>query len=955
MAAVSLAAVFIIPAALLFAPPASLADIGPTTSGSTISGKVIDASTGLPIGGVYLETSGPTYASTTTNSAGSFSMSGLQPGTYSLLARLTGYESTLSEEFIVTAGHTLSLALALQRQSGSASAPRVLARTTVTASRSLQKASVYYQSVSGNSLQTQGMTRAADAVRRLPAIDNASSDTATFGDDVTLSIRGIGTLETVTLFDGHPAALGISAFNWDISPSYGLRGINVVYGAGASDLYGVDAIAGVVDMQTLEPTRTQSVTLTQGWGTFDKLSSILQATGTAADRWGYAIALGTSGINGPVRNTVFNQPAAAYDPSATDPAVKALGVYTVSSNVANKGELFKLKYGFNANTFLTAVATGNYWYDNKTGIGDNDFLPADTALARANTNLANYSQPHNVGTISALNPPDCGAGTFLGVATGGNAYGYGTDGLTPDGGTTCVTPQQWTSINQGWQGAGPAWQAFTLNDYQLRFGTTMGRNTVAVNGYSDLYTQTYDRTFHLPAALTANACDPVIAAAQGTSCAGPTPPLNNCPCVLVPTPFWVNTHVNNAGFVASDSMVWDNNEVGFGGYYDNTVLNISTNGVYNPSNVPIAHETSVFFRDQYHPISSPLTTYVSAYFKHSTVTNTAFTDPRVALILQGGPNDVYRLAWGEVSTQPSLDTVGSPFAIGNLGGLGTNISCNQLNSSGSGGNPNLRPEFGRDSEFSWGHRLGQDSTIQLSLYTESIYNQIYSQEVPATSYPPSFFGTTGYLAPGSPLVPFANAVGAFCGISQAQALTLLGIDSSLNIGTGLAQGFEVQGHQRLGSRFYFDYDYATNSSVPISVPYNILSQNFALIPASQLPGIPLHKYDFAFDYTFGHGIEARSETYFVSANNPKNLPNYNYTNFIFTVPTGKFGTANIVVNNAFQQNAFYEGNIGHGYPLALNPQFASQEDFSPLIGNQATEAFGLTFRTLEILYSLKVK
>jgi hypothetical protein len=932
-AALLMAAVLIFSAALMLVPAASLADIGASVSGSSITGKVIDAATGLPLGGVYLETSGPTFANTTTNSAGQFSLTGLQPGRYSLLAKLQGYESTLSEEFLVAAGYSLPLTLTLQRQSGSASTPRVLARTTVTASRSLQKASVYYQSVSGNALQAQGMTRAADAIRRLPAIDNTSSDTATFGDDVTLSIRGIGNLETVTLFDGHPAALGINAFNWDISPSYGLRGINVVYGAGASDLYGVDAIAGVVDMQTLEPSRTQSINFTQGWGTFDKLTSIFQATGTAADKWGYVIALGSNGLNGPVKNTIFNQPAAAYDPSATDPAVKALGVYTVNSNIANRGELFKLKYGFNANTFLTAVATGNYWYDNKTGIGDGDFLPTDTAIARANQNLANYTPPGNVGTISAINPPDCGAGTFLGVATGGNAYGYGVDGLTPDGGTTCVTPQQWTSINAGYQGAGPAWQAFTLSDYQLRFGTTMGRNTVAINGYSDLYTQTYDRTFHLPASLTANSCDPVIAAAQGTSCAGPNPPLNNCPCVLVPTPFWQNTHVNNAGLVASDSMVWDNNEIGFGTYYDNTVLKIYTNGVYNPSNTPISHETSVFFRDQYHPLSSP----------------------RVALVLQGGPNDVYRLAWGEVSTQPSLDTVGSPFAIGNLGGLGTNISCNQLNSSGSGGNPNLKPEFGRDTEFSWGHRLGLDSTVQLSLYSESIYNQLYSQEVQATHYSPSFFGTTDYLAPGSPLVPFANAVASFCGITQAQALPLLGIDSTLNIGTGLAQGFEVQGHQRFGSRFYMDYDYAANSSVPISVPVNILSQNFALIPASQLPGVPLHKYNFAFDYTFGHGIEARSETYFVSANNPKNLPSYNYTNFIFTVPTGKFGTANIVVNNAFQQNAFYEGMIGHGYPLALNPQFASQEDFSPLIGNQATEAFGLTFRTLEVLYSFKVR
>jgi len=949
---------FLISATLLLTP-AARADIGPSISGVGITGRVIDAATGLPLGGVFLETSGPTYASTTTTSSGAFSITGLQPGRYSLLATLNGYQKTLSEEFIIGAGSSLPLTLALQRSSGTATAPRVLARTTVTASRSLQKASVYYQQVSGESLQAQGQVRAADAVRRLPAIDNAASDTATFGDDVYISIRGIGTLETLTLFDGHPIALGINGMNWDISPSYGLRAVNAVYGAGASDLYGVDAIAGVVDMQTLEPTIKPSYSITQGWGTYNKLTSILQATGSFENRWGFAMALGTSGMTGP-GYWVANQPSAAFDPSATDPAVVALDKYQVASNIANKGMLFKLRYGVGTNTHVTATATSNYYYDNKTGIGDNDFYPRDTALAKGVAHLQNYSASPTVpgSVITANNPAPCPAGTFIGFGSAGNAYGYGVDGVTPDGGTQCVTPQQWADINYGWQGAGPAWQAFTLSDYELHFDTTMGRNTINAAGYTNLYTQTYDRTFRLPGTLSNNTCDPAIAAAQTPpqSCAGPSPPLNNCPCTYVPTsPFWQNLWDNNAGFVATDSIVWQNNEFGFGGYYDNTVYHLAVDGTIGASNVPIAHESSLFFRDSYHPLSSPLTAYVSGYFKHSTVTNTSVFDPRIALVGQSGQNDVYRLAWGAVTTQPSLDTVGSPFSQGNVGGLTTNVSCNQLNSAGNGGNPNLRPERGTDAEFSWGHRFGQDSTAQLSFYSESISNQLYSQDVPVQNYPASYFGTTDYLAAGSPLVPFATLVGSFCGITPAQALPLLSVTSTLNIGQGLAEGFEFQGHQRIAPRFYFDYDYATNSSVPISVPLNIQAQNFALIPGSQLPFIALHKYNFAFDYTFNHGIEARSETYFVGAGNPKNLPAYNYTNFIVTVPTGHFGHANVVINNAFQQNAFYEGNIGHGYPLALNPAFASQEDFTPLVGNQTTEAFGLTFRTIEILYTYTIR
>ncbi|HEV2908629.1 MAG TPA: hypothetical protein VGX02_05080, partial [Candidatus Eremiobacteraceae bacterium] len=111
--------------------------------------------------------------------------------------------------------------------------------------------------------------------------------------------------------------------------------------------------------------------------------------------------------------------------------------------------------------------------------------------------------------------------------------------------------------------------------------------------------------------------------------------------------------------------------------------------------------------------------------------------------------------------------------------------------------------------------------------------------------------------------------------------------------------------------------------------------------------------NFAFDYSFGKGLEARSETYFVSFNNPKNLPAYNYTNLILSANTGQRGVLTAIVNNLFEQNAFSQGLIGNGYPHALN-QYASPSDYTPLIGAAATEEFGLTSRTLELIYSYKL-
>ena len=916
-------------AAFLFLAP-SIA----SADGFTVKGKVVDAATGLPLVGVKLTTVGPTVTSATSNSAGRFEFDNLATGTYSLQMGLAGYDNTLSEEFAVGTGVSLPLTLAMQRTTQS-SQIRTLGRTTVTAAASLQKATVIYKQVSGNTLQRQGVTRTGDAVRALGGVDNTSSDSASFGDDVHLAIRGIGDLETVSLIDGHPVALGLSGgLNYEISPSFALRAVSVVYGAGGGDLYGVDAIGGVVDMQTLDPTRTPQYVFTQGWGTFDKLTSSLTGTGTlGGDRWGYAFALGAQGINGPIKNTVFYQPAAAFDPSATAPNVVAADQYDVNSNIVNRSMLYKLRYGLGTNAHLTAVALSSYYWDNKTGNGDGDFLPMNTAQAIGNQRLAGYTPAGNAPPFNALNPPDCPAGTFVGSGTGGNAYGYGLDGVTPDGGTTCVTPQQWANLNSGWQGAGPAWQGFTNQDYQVKFDATFGPGTLNVNGFQDLYAHVYDRTNELPFLLVQPAT--------------PLGPGCNPSCTLASNPFWYNEAMNNAGVIGTYNIVGQQNEFGFGGYYDNTRSKFSNVGVPAPS--PGAYETSAFFRDSWHPTNSPLTTYVSAYFKHSTVTNTSFVDPRIAFVANK-PNDVYRAAFGYVSTQPTLSDVFSPFSPSAPGSLAGNVRCGTLNSVGSGGNPGVGPERASDTEFSWGHSFGGDSTLQLSLYSEPIYNQLYTQTIPVMNFPSSFFGPNGYA---TDLNSYTGIYTANCGGTAAQALQFLGVDGVINIGSGQAEGIDLQGRQRITRQFFIDYGYATNSSIPLNVPASILQGNLTLVPGSQLPGIPLHKVNFAFDYTFGKGLEARSETYFVSFNNPKNLPAYNYTNLILSANTGQRGVFTAIINNLFQQNAFSQGLIGNGYPHALN-QYASPSDYTPLIGASATEEFGLTSRTLEFVYSYKL-
>ncbi len=71
-------------------------------------------------------------------------------------------------------------------------------------------------------------------------------------------------------------------------------------------LLGINAIGGVVNFQTLDPTPTTQVSVMQGYGTFERLATNVIASGTNG-KLGYVVADGVSGLDGPFRNASFYQ------------------------------------------------------------------------------------------------------------------------------------------------------------------------------------------------------------------------------------------------------------------------------------------------------------------------------------------------------------------------------------------------------------------------------------------------------------------------------------------------------------------------------------------------------------------------------------------------------------------------------------------------------------------------
>ncbi len=888
--------------ALVIAPAFACADTNAHGSATaTITGTVVDAETGLILPAARVRVADSSLTATT-NAAGTFVLAGVPAGTLRLRVERDGYQPSDSERIIAAPGATVAVTLTIQRAPSGAPL-RTIGLTSVSAAQSLQRASTIYRTLSPETLVQSGTYRFGDALRTLPGITNSiPGDTAALGDDINLQIRGLGANETTSTLDGNPIAYGIpGGYNYQLSPSFGLKNIVVTYGSAGTELTGVNAIGGVVDAQTIDPTPDARVQFTQGWGSFSKAETALQATGTLG-RLGYAVAYGVGSLDGPFKNDYFYQPGAAYDPSATAPSVRALGIYKDDASSVTRSGSLKLRYDLSSATRVTVTSIASSYWEDKTGNGDGDFLTPTVARATGNQLLASKS------------PKDpCPAGQFTATNGNGTPWGTGPGGI-PDGGAPCQTPQSYAGFVTGLQGAGPAWQSFNFNDEALRIESSGSRQNLRLDAYTNRYLNTNDRTFALP-----------FVATPGDVAS------------------WRNYNVSTTGAQLSDTFAGQNNAFTAGYQYDNYAYGLYRNA--DLRGAPIVQETGPFAREAYHPRNSPLAAYASVYFKHATTTNSSYVDPRLSLAyVTPRGRDVVRASVGATTTEPPANlldqsfTFSKQFAAGGGGGL----NCGSPNSIGSAPSSVLRPERGVDEEFSYGHRLGADSQIEAELYNVNVFDYIAS-----TTTPLSTLGT-GFLTPAQ-LASAEATLASVCGAS-ADPLTLLGVSGSVNVNALRSRGFMIGGRQRVAPGAFFDYDWNLTSTALVSAPVAYLQQNLTSIVGAQVPRLPLHTFDFAVDGQPARRVDVRYMLHVIGDNNTKRLGGYNYSDLRITGTVGP-GALALTVTNLFDQNAFIYGYLGQGEPLALN-QYATKASYAPYLGAAATELFGLPYRSLFLTYTL---
>lgn len=569
----------------------------PVTATSEIKG-VVTTQAGEPVGGAEVRLYYPGGSkATTTDAQGRFNFENLAVGSYYVAASKSGFVQSISETININEVASIDLNVKLETASNLATLGHVLVR----ANKGLETSPVIYSVVQKAALDKLASYRPFDTLATMPGLNPGGYNSAAPGDNAALNIRGIGTLETVTLIDGHPATIsnsGCGCFEFDNAPSMSLKSIDVTYGSGAVGLYGVNAIGGVVDLQTIDPTVRPESKVSLGVGSYANTVWTVTDTGTQG-KVGYAFNYGTRTSDGSLfRQTLYNPSTNPGD--LANPATYSAATYPVDMGYQSRSALEKFRYSFTPQTQFTFTALSTDTWDDKTGNGDNDFNPLDHQV---------FASAGQVGN----NPSKCGT----------NMVDY----PDPSGVDRCYTLQQYAGFFAGPQGGGPADQSFRLNDFHTNLTAYRGASTFAIDAYHGFYIRNYNRQFQLP--------------------------FGN--------PFWFTEGAQQTGLQFSDDMVHGNNDLGLG-YYVQHVQEVRTRNAA-PAASPYFVDANFFARDVL--TGRTITTYLNAWVKRSQLTGTSHLDPRATFVYRPDVNNVWRATVGGGITQPNpTDRYASFAAVG---------------------------------------------------------------------------------------------------------------------------------------------------------------------------------------------------------------------------------------------------------------------------------------------------
>ncbi|HEV3090562.1 MAG TPA: TonB-dependent receptor [Candidatus Cybelea sp.] len=915
----SYVAALLLTAALFCAPPA------PAAGGATISGRILDTTGGLPVPNatVELQRNGVHVATAHTDANGNFRILDQPPGSYAIYIRASGYQTTrVSPDLLVT-----NEVVEASVQVGIGRAPQGLKQIgyVVSSGRTtLQTTTTINTHVDTTILQSEGFQRLGDVLTTVPGVITATSSSV--GDDMTLSIRGYDPTETATLLDGHPigpiGAFG-NGYNYNVSPFWGLSAADVIFGSGATGLFGATTVAGAVNFQTINPTQGNHVSVTQGVGSNNKLLTGLLGTGTLG-KLGYAVAWGSQGTTGNfpggfigqtalLQSSVVNpgigtpfRPASHASPPPPDlthaNAYNLVNYYPVSGGYVQRNFVGKLVYDFSPKTSVQFTAYSANDWSNSTGEGDNDYETFPYVLYGAQQTLASIeATKHGNNTILVNGKPrSCHDSIAVLVDA---APGY-----------TCMTADQYAVAFYGpFGGSIDRWRTLGNQDYDARAIQQMGAGTITLEGFADAYNYNEQK-------------GPGVAI-------GP----------YGPGPNYLDLY-GNRGYLLSDDFAMSKNDLAFGYTW---LHQANTNGqfpyslpdgtTYNTfgTNAPLYLATaSYFLRDSWTP-NEKFAAFGSFWIQRSLDTSSTHFDPRVSLVYRPDSADVIRLTGGRSYSEPdpSLIAFAPP-----VYGAPSSINCPTA-TSGSGSlvsiasvaNPVLEPETASDLELAYGHRFNATTNVQADVY-QSLENQaLLAGNVSIVGFP-------GITVPQDYIDKAIHRLDSCPGLHPTEAN--LAFSTTYNASAARYRGIVLSANAGITRNVSFNASFDVQSAAYLGIPQDILISNTGLLDGGQIYGIPLRQGTAGVAYQDNQGFGARLDGTYIGANNSWNRNPFWFANASVSKSSGPV-TLNLGVYNIFNSVAQQYGYIGYGVYVAQN--YYGSASTSGL--QQGTEQYGLPFRS----------